>query len=201
MLDEYEMRTWKSIALDGKRNSEFVAVAFLFTFTFCCFDADLLVIFFKCGKVFACFRKLTFLHALSDVPMHKRAFRIHQVEFMVNTGEDFGNCCGIADHATSTHYLCQISSWNNSRRLVVDTAFEPSGTPIDELDCALSFDGCDSCIYILGHHISTVHHATCHIFTMTRITLHEHSSRLEDTHCNLCHRQLFMVGLLRGDNR
>merc|ERR1712113_987520 len=71
------------------RHSELVAVALLITFALNCFNANLLVIFLKRCKIFACFRKLTLLHAFSDIPMNKCALRVHQVEFMVNARKNF----------------------------------------------------------------------------------------------------------------
>merc|ERR1711865_341216 len=44
------------------------------------------------------------------------------------------------------------------------------------------------------------HHAACHVLAVTRIALHEHGGRLEDTHGNLCDGKLLVVSLLCGDD-
>jgi len=68
---------------------------------------------------------------------------VHQVEFVVNSGENFCDCSGVGDHADSAHDLSEVTSWNNGWRLVVDTALEASWAPVDELDSSLSLDGGD----------------------------------------------------------
>ena len=60
----------------------------------------------------------------------------------------------------------------NYGHLIVDSDFEPSGAPIDKLDALLSLDSRDGSIDILGDNISTVEHATGHVFSVTWITLH-----------------------------
>jgi hypothetical protein len=49
------------------------------------------------------------------------------------------------------------------------------------LDGALGLDGSNGSVYILWYYITSVHEAASHVFTMTRITLGVHSSRLENT--------------------
>ena len=49
--------------------------------------------------------------------------------------------------------------------------------------------------------VSTIHHAAGHVFAVTRITFHHHRGWFENGHGDLCHRQLFMIGLLRRNDR
>ena len=45
----------------------------------------------------------------------------------------------------------------------LDTALEPSGTPVDELDGSLGIDGGKGGVEILGHDITSVHEAAGHV--------------------------------------
>ena len=52
-------------------------------------NTDFFIIFFKDSRIFSSFGKLTLLHALSDIPVHKSSpLGIHQVEFVIEPGED-----------------------------------------------------------------------------------------------------------------
>merc|ERR1712176_431613 len=109
--------------------------------------------------------------------MDEGTLRIHQVKFMIDARENLSNCRGVADHATSTHDLGQVTSRNHGWWLVIDAAFESSWRPINKLDCAFGLDGGNGSVHILGNHITTIHHAACHILAMARIALDEHRSR------------------------
>mmetsp|Transcript_3726 Transcript_3726/g.8492 ORF Transcript_3726/g.8492 Transcript_3726/m.8492 type:complete len:272 (+) Transcript_3726:176-991(+) len=186
---------------EARASSELVGVALLLALALCCLDANLLVVLLECGQVLARLREFAFLHAFSDIPVHKCTLRIHQVELVVDAREDLSDRCGIADHAASTHDLRQVSPWDNGRRLIVDAALEAGGAPVNELNRALGLDSCDRGIDILGHDVTTVHHAASHVLAVARIALHEHAGGLEDAHGDLGHRQLLMVGLLSRDDR
>jgi hypothetical protein len=125
---------------------------------------------------------------------------IHEIEFVINAAEGLGNGRGVGNHAHGTLDTCKISSWNNGGWLVVDTALESGGAPIDELDGPFRFDGGHGGIDILGHNISTVHEAAGHVFSMTGITLGHHTGGLEDRVGNLGNRELLVVRLLGGDD-
>eukprot|EP00438_Fugacium_kawagutii_P013680 Skav217093 [mRNA] locus=scaffold187:65028:66099:- [translate_table: standard] len=72
--------------------------------------------------------------------------------------------------------------------LVVDATLEASRAPIHELNGTLGLDHLRA---------SSVHHAAGHVFAMARIAFHHHRCWLEDTHGDLSHGKLLMVGLLR----
>merc|ERR1719272_1463719 len=123
--------------------SELITVALLFAFTLGRLDAHLLVVLLKGGKVFTSFTELALFHPFSYIPVHKCTFAVHQIKLVVDAGEHFGNRRGVADHAASAHDLGQVTAWHDGRRLVIDTAFETRGRPVDKLDGALGLDRCD----------------------------------------------------------
>ena len=84
--------------------------------------------------------------------------------------------------------------------MVVDTALEASGAPIDELHSALGLDGGNSGVDILGDDVTAEHHAASHVLTVARIALGEHVGGLEHRVGDLRHGQLLVVGLLSRDD-
>merc|ERR1719183_321679 len=181
--------------------SELVSIALFLTLSLGRLDTDLLVVLLQRRQVFARLGELALFHTLADIPVHKRALRVHQIELVVNAAEDLSDGGGVADHAARTHDLGQVAAGNHSGRLIVDSTLKAGGAPVNELDGALGLDSCHRCVDILGHHIATVHHAARHVLAVARIALHEHRRRLEDRHCDLSNAELLMVGLLSGDDR
>merc|ERR1719316_397744 len=155
-------------------HSELIAVALFLSFTLRGLDANFLIILFQSSQVFTGLAELTIFHSLADVPVDKGALAVHEVKLVINAREHFSNGSGIADHAACTHYLSQVASRNHGGRLVVDAALEACGTPVHELDGALGLDRCDRSIHVLGHDVTTIHHAASHVLAMTRIALHKH---------------------------
>jgi len=133
--------------------------------------------------------------------MDEGTLGVHQIELMIDSGEDFSDSSGVGDHAHSTHNLGQITTRDDGWRLVVDTTFESCWGPVDELDGSLGLDGSDGGIDILRYDISSVHKAAGHIFTVTRITFDHHTSRLEDGVGEFGNGKLFVVSLFSGDDR
>merc|ERR1719498_735265 len=188
------------VAQEGQSLSELITIAFLLSLTFSSLNADLLIVLLKGGKILTSLTELTFFHTFTDIPVHKCTLAVHQVELVVDAGEHFCNGSGVADHAASTHDLCQVSSRNNSWGLVVNTALEASRRPVNKLDCSLCLDGGDTCIHILRDDVTSVHHTAGHVLPMTWVALHKHGCWLEDRHCNLGNRELLVVGLLSRDD-
>merc|ERR1740120_676600 len=183
-------------------NSELVTIALLLALTLRRLDPDLLVILLKCREVFAGLGELAFLHTFTDVPVHKSALGIHEVELVVDTREDLGNSGAVGNHAASAHYLGQITTRDHSGWLVVDAALKAGRAPVHKLNGALRLNRGNRGVDILGHHVPAVHHAAGHVFAMARVALHKHGGRLEDRHRDLSHAQLLMVSLLcRDDGR
>merc|ERR1712216_535983 len=169
----------------SKDLSELIAIALLFSLALGSLNANLFIIFLECCKIFTSFTELTLLHALAHIPVHKCTLAVHEVELVINTREDFCDGSRVANHAASTHHLCQVTAWNHCRWLVINTALEPCRTPIHELNRALCLDGSNRCIHILGDHIAAVHHAASHVLAMAWIALHEHRRGLKHRHCDL----------------
>merc|ERR1719217_1495039 len=192
--DSYDLQVKRACASQQEVRSELVAIAFLLAFALCGLNANLLIVLFQRSEIFASFAELTFFHALTNIPMDEGALAVHKIELVINAGEHFGDGRTVTDHTASTHDLRQIAAGNHCGRLVVDAALEACGAPVDELDGALGLNRCDRSIHILGHDVTTIHHAASHVFAVTRIALHKHRGWLEHGHCDLCHRELFMVG-------
>jgi len=158
---------------------ELITISLLLTFAFGGLDTDLLVILLEGGKILTSLGELTFFHTLTDVPMDEGTLGVHEIELVVNSGEDLSDGSGVGDHADSAHNLGEITTWDNSGWLIVDTALETSWAPVDELDGSLGLDGGDSGVDILGDDITSVHEAASHVLSVTRITLGHHGGGLE----------------------
>jgi len=94
----------------------------------------------------------------------ERSLGVHQVEFVVDSGEDLCDCGRVGDHADSAHDLGEVASGHDGWRLVVDAALEAGWAPVDELDGALGLDGGDRGVDVLWHDITTVHEAAAMYF-------------------------------------
>merc|ERR1712076_329902 len=94
----------------GDSGSELIAVALLLTLALSGLDAHLLVVLLQGGQILASLRKLTLLHAFTDIPVHKRALAVHQVELVVDPRENLRDRRGVADHAACTHDLGQVAT-------------------------------------------------------------------------------------------
>ena len=160
-------------------SSELITITFLLTFTFGGLDSDLLVILLEGGKILSGFRELSFLHTLSDVPMDEGSLGVHEIELVIDSGEDLSDGSGVGDHAHGSHDLGEITTWHNSGWLIVDSALESSGAPVDELDGSLGLDGGDGSVDILGDDITSVHEAASHVLSVSWVTLGHHGGWLE----------------------
>jgi len=111
--------------------------------------------------------------------MDESTLGVHEIELVVNSGEDLSDGGGVGDHADSAHNLGEIATWDNGGWLVVDTALETGWAPVDELDGSLGLDGGDSGVDILGDDITSEHEAACHVLSVTGIALSHHGGGLE----------------------
>jgi hypothetical protein len=105
---------------------------------------------------------------------------VHEIELVVKSGEDFSDGSGVRNHAYGSHDLGEVTTGNDGGGLVVNTAFESGGAPVDELDSSLGLDGGDGGVDILGYDITSVHHAASHVFAVSGVTLDHHAGGLED---------------------
>lgn len=152
---------------------------FFFSLTFSGFDTDLFVILFEGSKIFSGLREFSFFHTFSDVPMNEGSLGVHEIELVIDSGEDLSDGSGVGDHADGSHDLGEITTGNNGRRLIVDTALEASGAPVDELDGSLGLDGGDGSVDILGDDITSVHEAASHVLSVSGVALGHHAGGLE----------------------
>mmetsp|Transcript_35652 Transcript_35652/g.53122 ORF Transcript_35652/g.53122 Transcript_35652/m.53122 type:complete len:282 (+) Transcript_35652:211-1056(+) len=132
--------------------------------------------------------------------MDKGTFHVHEIELVIDTAQGFGNGRRVGNHTHSTLDASQVSTRNCSGNFPVDTTLETSGTPVNKLDRALRLHRSDSSVHVLRDNISTVHQATGHVFSVTRITLGHHVGRFEDRVCDLRNGELFVVGLVLGND-
>jgi len=152
---------------------------FFLTLTFGGLDSDLLVILLEGGKIFSGLRELSLFHTFSDVPMDEGSLGVHEIEFVIDSGEDLSDGSGVGDHADGSHDLGEITSGNDGRRLVVDTALETGRAPVNELNGSLGLDGSNGGVDILGDDVTSEHEAACHVLSVSGVTLGHHGGGLE----------------------
>jgi len=181
-------------------NLIFLSEVLFFTFTFSGFGTDLFVILLKSGKILTGLGEFTFFHTFTDVPVNEGTLGVHKIELVVNAGEDLSDGSGVGDHADGAHNLGEITTWDNSWWLVVDTALEASWAPVDELDGSLGLDGGNGGVDVLWHNITSVHEAASHVLTVTWVALGHHGGWLEGGVGDLGDGELLVVSLLGGDN-
>jgi len=158
----------------------YLVLTLVFGFTFSGVDSDFFVVLLEGSEIFSGLRELTFLHTFSDVPVDEGSLCVHQVELVVESGEDFGDGGGVGDHAHGSHDLGEVTSWNNGWWLVVDTALETSWAPVDELDGSLGLDGGNGSVDVLWNDITSVHEAAGHVLSVSWVALDHHGGWLED---------------------
>jgi len=152
---------------------------FLLTFSFCGFDSDLFVILLEGGEIFSGFGEFSLFHTFSNVPMDESSLGVHEIEFVIDSGENFSDGGGVGDHAACSHDLGEITTWDNGWWLIVDSALETGWAPVDELDGSLGLDGGDSGVDILWDDITSVHEAASHVLSVSWVTLGHHGGWLE----------------------
>uniref|UniRef100_J3LSE0 Uncharacterized protein n=1 Tax=Oryza brachyantha TaxID=4533 RepID=J3LSE0_ORYBR len=184
----------------SRTRAPLVLVALIAVLTLVELSADLLIVLLERGQVLASLGELALLHALTHVPVDEGALGVHEVELVVNAGEDLDDAGGVGDHAHGPLHLGQVAAGDDAGRLVVDAALEPGRAPVDELDGALGLDGGDSGVHVLGDHITTVHEAACHVLAVARVALGHHGGWLEGAVGDFSDGELLMVGLLGRDH-
>jgi len=153
--------------------------ALFLTFTFGGLDTDLFVVLLESGEILSGLGEFSFLHALSNVPMDESSLGVHEIELVINSGEDFSDGSGVGNHADSSHDLGEVTTWNNGWWLIVDSALESGWAPVDKLDGSLGLDGGDGSIDILWDDIASVHKAASHVLSVPWVTLGHHGGWLE----------------------
>ena len=126
----------------------------------------------------------------------KRSLGVHQIELVIQSSPGLGDGCRVGEHTDGSLYLGEISTRHDCGRLVVDPDLETSGTPVDELDGPLGFDGSDGRVDVFRDHIASVEDTAGHVFAVAWVAFDHLVGRLEAGVRDLGHRQLFVVGLL-----
>jgi hypothetical protein len=183
------------------KNLIFLSEVFLLTLGLSGLSTDLFVILLKSSKILTSLREFSFFHTFSDVPVDESTLCVHKIELVVDTGKSLSNGGRVGDHADSTLYLSQVTTWNDGRRLVVNTALETGRRPVDELNGSLGLDGSNRSVDILGDDISSVHQTASHVLSVAGVALGHHGSGLENGVGDLGNRQLLVVCLLSRDDR
>jgi len=132
--------------------------------------------------------------------MDESSLGVHEIEFVIDSGENFSDGGRVGDHADGSHDLGEITTWNNSWWLIVDSALETGWAPVNELNGSLGLDGGDGGVDILWDDISSVHEAASHVFSVSWIALGHHGGWLEGRVGDLGDRELLVISFLGGDN-
>ena len=125
-------------------------------------NADFFVVFFKGSEVFTSLGEFTFLHTFADVPVHESTFGVEEVKLVVKATPRGRNGSCVGQHAHATADLGQITARDVRRRLIADTEFEASRTPVNELDCSLRLDDGNGRVHIFWYNISAIKQCTGH---------------------------------------
>ena len=161
---------------------------------------DFVVVLLEEGKVLTGLWELGLFHTLTDVPVDEGTLGVHEVELVVEAAPGLGDGGGVGEHADGALDLGEVASWDDGRRLVVDTDLEAGRAPVDELDGALGLDGGNGGANILRDDITAVEEGAGHVLAVAWVALNHHVSRLEEGVGDLGDGELLVVGLLGGDD-
>ena len=132
--------------------------------------------------------------------MDEGSLGVHEIELVIDSGEDLSDGGGVGDHAAGSHDLGEITTWDDGWWLVVDTALEAGWAPVDELDGSLGLDGGDSGVDILWDDITSVHEAASHVLSVSWVALGHHGGWLEGGVGDLSDGELLVISFLGGDD-
>jgi len=183
-----------------RRQRLIFVVCWSFAFTIGRVETDFFVVLLEGGEIFTGFGEFTFFHTFTDIPVNEGTLGVHEIELVVKTGPSFGDGGGVGQHADGTLNLGEVTSWDNSWWLVVDTDLETGWAPVDELDGSLGLDGGDRGVDVLWNDITTVQHTASHVLSVTWVAL-DHLVGWFETHVgDFGNRQLLVVRLLGRDD-
>ena len=132
--------------------------------------------------------------------MDESSLGVHEIELVIDSGEDFSDGGGVGDHADCSHDLGEITTWHNSWWLVVDSALESGWAPVDELNSSLGLDGGNGGVDVLWYDITSVHKAASHVLSVSWIALSHHGGWFETGVGDLSDGELLVVSFLGGDD-
>ena len=81
------------------------------------------------------------------------------------------------------------------------TNLKAGWAPVHKLNGSLGLDCCNSCIHILGYHITTVQQTAGHVFAVTWVTFYHLVGWLEASIGDFSNTQLLVVSFFSRDNR
>ena len=183
----------------GAGGTSLILFSFLLVSSLVRVSSDLFVVLFESSQVFTSLGELSLLHSFSDVPVNEGALGVHKIELVVQARPGFSDGGGVGEHTYGTWYLGEISSWNNSWWLVVDSDLESSWAPVNELNGSLGLDGGDGSVDVLWNDISSVQEANSHVLSVAWIALHHLVGWLEATVGDVIDRESLMVSLVSRD--
>jgi hypothetical protein len=173
---------------------------FFFSFAIGGFDTDFFVVLLEGSQIFSGFREFTFFHTFTDIPVDESSLGVHEIEFVVQSGEHLGDSGGVGDHAHGSHDLGEVTSGHNGGGLIVDTDLETSGAPVNELDGSLGLDGGNGGVDVFGDNVTSVEHGAGHVFAVAGVALGHHGGGFESAVGDFSHGELFVVGFLGRDD-
>jgi len=132
--------------------------------------------------------------------MDEGSLGVHEIELVIDSGEDLSDGSGVGDHADGSHDLGEVTTWNDGWWLIVDTTLETGWAPVNELNGSLGLDGSDGGVDILWDDISSVHEAASHVLSVSWIALGHHGGWLESRVGDLGDGELLVISFLGGDN-
>ena len=113
--------------LQGSKEWQSVFHSCFLSLSFSRIRTNLLIILLKGSHVLTGLRKLSFLHALTHIPVNKGTLCIHQVKLVLQVSPGLSDGCGVAHHAHGSLCFGQVSTRYHGRRLVINANLEASG--------------------------------------------------------------------------
>ena len=125
-------------------------------------DTNFLVVLLESCEILAGLGELTFLHTLTNIPVHKGTFRVEEIELVVETAPGSRDGSGVGQHAHAAGNLGQVTTGDVGGGLITDAKLETGRTPVNELNGAFGLNDADGSVDILGDDITTVEQSTSH---------------------------------------
>ena len=132
----------------------------------------------------------------TNLPVNECALRIHEIEFVIQSGPGFGDGSGVREKAHRTLHFGEIAAWNHSWRAIVDADLEACRAPVNELNRSLRLDTRNGSVHVLGHDIASVQQTTGHVLAIASVTFHHLVWWLKARGGDFSHGKLLMVGFV-----
>lgn len=134
----------------------------------------LLVVLLKGGEILAGFAELALLHALADVPVHKGALAVHEVELVVEARPGLGDGRRVGQHRDGAVDRGEPAVGGRGGRdrdglLVVDADLEARGAPLDQVERRLGLERGNGGVAVPGHDVATVQESHGHVLAVAGV--------------------------------